>query len=449
MLRTLPRSGIAADAATASGRAAASFAQARLWFLHQLEGAKPRVQHPGRRCGSRARSTSRRSPRRSTMCARGTRACARVCSATTRDRVNCIVPARRGDRTLHDRREHRRTALDADLTAAAAHGFDLATDLPLRATLFAISRRRPRAAAGRPSQRRRRLVDRHRCSTISSAAYAARQSATVRALAAAAGAVRGLHALAAPVPRARRGRRTVRPRVRLPTGRTRWRICRRRLPLPLDRPRPRTPSYRGGVHPVRGAGGGARPVPRARDDGGRHAVHGAAGGAGRVAHQARRRHRHSDRRADRRPHRGRARSARRLLRQHAGAAHRHQRRSRRSRRCSRRARAVCLDAYAHQDLPFERLVEVLDPPRVVGRQPLFQTMLVLQNTAPARLTLPGIETRAPRPDAARTRSSICRSRSRRSPTRPVSRPDWMSSSNTARISSIGPRPNVWPPACAS
>ena len=31
-----------------------------------------------------------------------------------------------------------------------------------------------------------------------------------------------------------------------------------------------------------------------------------------------------------------------------------------------RARTVCRDAYAHKDVPFERLVEILDPPRAVG-----------------------------------------------------------------------------------
>jgi amino acid adenylation domain-containing protein len=53
-------------------------------------------------------------------------------------------------------------------------------------------------------------------------------------------------------------------------------------------------------------------------------------------------------------------------------------------------RRVTLEAYAHQDLPFDKLVEVLNPERNLNRTPLFQVKLVMQNAPTPPLELPGL-----------------------------------------------------------
>ena len=55
-----------------------------------------------------------------------------------------------------------------------------------------------------------------------------------------------------------------------------------------------------------------------------------------------------------------------------------------------RVRDVTLAAYAHQDLPFEKLVEELQPVRSLGQNPLFQVVFALQNTPMEQLVLPGL-----------------------------------------------------------
>ena len=55
-----------------------------------------------------------------------------------------------------------------------------------------------------------------------------------------------------------------------------------------------------------------------------------------------------------------------------------------------RTRKVALEAYPHQDLPFEQLVTVLRPDRDPTRTPLFQVMFVLQNAPQPALEAPGL-----------------------------------------------------------
>lgn len=55
-----------------------------------------------------------------------------------------------------------------------------------------------------------------------------------------------------------------------------------------------------------------------------------------------------------------------------------------------RVRQVCLDAFAHQGLPFERLVEELQPQRDVSRTPVFQVSFIFQNIAMPSFDVAGL-----------------------------------------------------------
>jgi amino acid adenylation domain-containing protein len=59
----------------------------------------------------------------------------------------------------------------------------------------------------------------------------------------------------------------------------------------------------------------------------------------------------------------------------------------------RRLRQGCLGAFSHQEMPFEHLVEALEPDRDLSRNPLYQVMIALQNQPAGAFALPGVEVR--------------------------------------------------------
>jgi natural product biosynthesis luciferase-like monooxygenase protein len=71
-----------------------------------------------------------------------------------------------------------------------------------------------------------------------------------------------------------------------------------------------------------------------------------------------------------------------------------------------RVKKAALGAYAHAELPFERLVEELKPPRDPSRAPLYQVMFTLQNVAPPRVELGGLAVEVGRADAGTSRLDL-------------------------------------------
>ena len=74
-----------------------------------------------------------------------------------------------------------------------------------------------------------------------------------------------------------------------------------------------------------------------------------------------------------------------------------------------RVRGKALGAYDNQDIPFERLVELINPERSTAYQPLFQVMFAWQNITRPDLDLPGLRVIAQRPPDRHRRSSTCSS----------------------------------------
>src|SRR5262249_11580409 len=71
-----------------------------------------------------------------------------------------------------------------------------------------------------------------------------------------------------------------------------------------------------------------------------------------------------------------------------------------------RVRETCLGAYAHQDVPFERLVEELRPQRDPSRTPLFQVMLALDHDPAHDVSLPGLTFSASRVDTGTSKFDL-------------------------------------------
>jgi len=71
-----------------------------------------------------------------------------------------------------------------------------------------------------------------------------------------------------------------------------------------------------------------------------------------------------------------------------------------------RVRKTALDAYAHQDVPFEKLVAALEVPRDLAHNPLFQVMFVLQGQSSGVLQLPGLHAEIQAPESSSSKFDL-------------------------------------------
>ena len=269
------------------------------------------------------------------------------------------------------------------------------------------------------------------------------------ALPALAGAVCRLHAVAARG--AGRGERSAERRLRASSrsGRETLADLPEALALPTDRPRPAVASYRGGRVPLRlPADLHGELLALARDER-REPVHGAAGRSCGAAHAGWAR---GDDIPIGSPVAGRTDQAlddlvgffvnTLVLRTDTSG-------NPSFRDLLARVRTGNLAAYGHQDLPFERLVEVLNPARSLSHHPLFQVMLAFQNDARGEPRACRGCARPSKTCRSRAPSSTCRSRSPRSapPTarRPASTGCWnmpATCSNEASAATLARAPHA-------
>ena len=94
-----------------------------------------------------------------------------------------------------------------------------------------------------------------------------------------------------------------------------------------------------------------------------------------------------------------------------------------------RVREAALGAYAHQDLPFEKLVEELQPQRSMSHSPLFQVMFVIRNASTGERELEHLRMRRSK-TIGKSPNSISACSSRRVTD------DWAARWSTTRISSM-------------